>query len=277
MSPHPFVVGQTYKRQRDIHTPYGGQERGGIATPTSALLIFAFTSDAGAAYGYEDKFQPNGVFWYTGEGQVGDMQMVRGNAAIANHKLNKKLILLFEYTPSGSVRFVGEAECLGHHIEQRPDKNGAMRNAFVFHLGLLPEELGNLAKQPRPQYGGNRGLTNKLTLAELRELALEGASEGSVTEEKVANVQVRAEAVRRYALKRANGTCEGCQSAAPFRTKSGPYLEVHHVFRLADGGPDHPAKVIALCPNCHRRAHYASDGESFNQQLIDWLSKHEVA
>ena len=37
--------------------------------------------------------------------------------------------------------------------------------------------------------------------------------------------------------------------------------------RRADDGPDHPAHVIALCPNCHRRAHYAGDAKAFNTVL----------
>lgn len=59
-------------------------------------------------------------------------------------------------------------------------------------------------------------------------------------------------------LLRANGVCEGCGSPAPFRRLSdgSPYLEVHHVVRLADGGEDTIANAKGLCPNCHRRAHY---------------------
>jgi hypothetical protein len=41
-----------------------------------------------------------------------------------------------------------------------------------------------------------------------------------------------------------------------------------------DGGPDHPAWVIALCPKCHRRAHYGADGPEYNRTLTnranDW-------
>ena len=275
MATHQFIVGQTYNRRRDIHGRYAGQERGGIATPTSAPLVFAFTSEAGAAFGYEDKFQPDGIFWYTGEGQVGDMQMIRGNAAIANHTQLGKSILLFESTPKGEVRFIGEADCLGHHIEQRPDRNGALRNAIIFHLGIQPSVPTSRVGQKTAPHSQSRKLPAKLTLSELRSLALESVAESAPPGEKIVNVRVRTEAVRRYALKRANGMCEGCRSAAPFKAKDGPFLEVHHVFRLADGGPDHPAMVAALCPNCHRRAHYALDAEAFNESLIQWLAQHE--
>lgn len=59
-------------------------------------------------------------------------------------------------------------------------------------------------------------------------------------------------------LNRAGGVCEGCKKPAPFaRVSTGePYLEVHHRLRLADGGEDSVSNAIALCPNCHRFAHY---------------------
>jgi hypothetical protein len=34
---------------------------------------------------------------------------------------------------------------------------------------------------------------------------------------------------------------------------------------------------IGPCPSCHRRAHYADDGEAFNKGLIAWLRSHEGA
>ena len=60
-------------------------------------------------------------------------------------------------------------------------------------------------------------------------------------------------------LLRAEGKCEGCLQPAPFvRASDGtPYLEVHHRVMLAAGGEDTVVNAIALCPNCHRAAHYA--------------------
>lgn len=65
-------------------------------------------------------------------------------------------------------------------------------------------------------------------------------------------------AVVAAALLRAQGTCEKCRAQAPFLRASSqePYLEVHHKVRLTDGGIDHPDNVLALCPNCHREAHF---------------------
>lgn len=59
-------------------------------------------------------------------------------------------------------------------------------------------------------------------------------------------------------LLRANGICEQCKKPAPFRRASdnSPYLEVHHIKTLADGGEDTVSNAKALCPNCHREAHF---------------------
>ena len=60
-------------------------------------------------------------------------------------------------------------------------------------------------------------------------------------------------------LMQAKGNCHACGAAAPFlrRSDGTPYLEVHHRTPLAEGGKDNVANAVALCPNCHRKAHYA--------------------
>lgn len=59
-------------------------------------------------------------------------------------------------------------------------------------------------------------------------------------------------------LIRAKGVCESCMKNAPFlrKSNSSPYLEVHHRIPLAQGGEDSIENALALCPNCHRGAHY---------------------
>jgi len=59
-------------------------------------------------------------------------------------------------------------------------------------------------------------------------------------------------------LTRAGGICEQCKCSAPFprRSDGSPYLEVHHKKGLAKGGEDTVENAVALCPNCHRQAHY---------------------
>lgn len=59
-------------------------------------------------------------------------------------------------------------------------------------------------------------------------------------------------------LFRADGHCGECKKEAPFTRRSNgtPYLEVHHRKPLAEHGEDTVENAVALCPNCHRMAHY---------------------
>lgn len=66
----------------------------------------------------------------------------------------------------------------------------------------------------------------------------------------------RSELVKEYTKRRANGRCQLCDNDAPFLSKNGtPFLEVHHIDWLSQGGVDQINNTIALCPNCHRKMH----------------------
>ena len=58
----------------------------------------------------------------------------------------------------------------------------------------------------------------------------------------------------------ADGKCQYCGNNAPFFDQNkDPYLEEHHVKRLADGGSDTMDNVVAICPNCHRKVHVLNE------------------
>jgi 5-methylcytosine-specific restriction protein A len=77
-------------------------------------------------------------------------------------------------------------------------------------------------------------------------------------------------AVASWAQEQANGRCELCQADAPFEDSMGfPFLEVHHIVPLAEGGTDTPANVVALCPNCHRRCHHGRDRDALGAKLAE--------
>lgn len=76
-----LIVGKEYRRTA-LHQAFGGQRQSGISTSRQFPLLLLFSGESGTRYGYEDGPQPDGSYWYTGEGQIDDMEMVRGNAAI---------------------------------------------------------------------------------------------------------------------------------------------------------------------------------------------------
>ncbi len=112
------------------------------------------------------------------------------------------------------------------------------------------------------------------TLEELRKVAMSSSSKGLTPEQRRINHRKRSVAIKQYALRRAKGNCEGCGQPSAFLNKDGsPYLEVHHTTRVADGGADHPDKVIGVCPTCHRHAHHGNDAKAFNDELIKKLKE----
>lgn len=114
----------------------------------------------------------------------------------------------------------------------------------------------------------NEASLREASICELRAAALAKSRPKIAPAMRARLERARATAIRLYALARAEGVCEACQAKAPFLTPDRtPYLEVHHIDRVADGGPDHPSGVISLCPNCHTRAHRAADSQKFNETL----------
>lgn len=77
-----------------------------------------------------------------------------------------------------------------------------------------------------------------------------------------------------WILKEANGVCEVCDYEAPFyRSDGAPFLEIHHLKRLADKGPDVISNALAACPNCHRELHYGEKKELLLEKLYAKISR----
>lgn len=258
----PYIVHHTYVRRVDVHDAYGGQRQSGIVTPKAVPGIFIFTGHGAGSIGYRDAFQEDGSLRYTGQGQSGDMVMASGNLAIRDHAANGKDLLVFEQLiKGGGIRFLGLFACAGWSTERQLDVNGVEREAIVFTLVPIREtdfEGEDLTVENAPV----------ADLATLRARAMTAAMPAQTKQASAANLYVRSRDVRDYVLARAAGHCEGCGKPAPFLTASGrPYLEAHHIRRLSDGGPDDPRHVAAVCPNCHREAHYSDGRSNFNADL----------
>jgi 5-methylcytosine-specific restriction protein A len=83
---------------------------------------------------------------------------------------------------------------------------------------------------------------------------------------------IRSRDARRAVLLRSGGRCENprCAGDVQDSTDRGePILEIDHVQDLALGGPDHPAQMIALCPNCHAVKTRGRSREELRQVLLE--------
>jgi len=80
-----------------------------------------------------------------------------------------------------------------------------------------------------------------------------------------------------WILDNAKGICEGCNMPSPFNRHkdSSPYLEVHHVRQLSHDGEDTIYNAVALCPNCHKEAHFGVKRNEFTEKLFKIASLHK--
>jgi 5-methylcytosine-specific restriction enzyme A len=89
-------------------------------------------------------------------------------------------------------------------------------------------------------------------------------SDGAPTVLSIKSHVKRDQRVRAAVLDRAKGKCERAQCGAA-RSYPG-FLDVHHIFGAEKS--DRVRNCVALCPNCHREAHYAPDREKINAELL---------
>ena len=196
------------------------------------------------------------------------MTMDGGNAWIANHQANGDALYVFEKVGESNgadlFSFAGEYEYVDHFWENAPDANGDMREALRFKLvpkgGIDADVTEEQVDQLSPEALFQKAKESARTRSSTSSTDTVVTSQTSYT---------RSDVVRDFALRMADGICQGCEEVAPFIDENGdPFLEVHHLHRRSDGGLDEPENVIALCPNCHRRVHQGRDREEFNDQLI---------
>ena len=234
-TPIIFRQGRKYLRQ-DIINTYGGQMRSGITTPSKYPLIFLFTSDTGKEYGYVDGWTDEGTFEICGEGQVGDMEYVRGNKAILDHEKNGEELHLFEKTENRYVRYIAKMKYKSHREDQGPDINGDIRKRIIFEL-----THENITSDGDSDFTSTKTVEGKKIL-------------------RYTTVYERDPKARALALEIHGYDCKGCGlNFGDFYGDHGKgYIHIHHIKPLSESGEtkiDPRSDLIPLCPNCHAMVH----------------------
>ncbi|WP_367180594.1 HNH endonuclease [uncultured Jannaschia sp.] len=152
--------------------------------------------------------------------------------------------------------------------------------------GMTSDEIGALlarsvalAEEPTGDLGVLEARVSRV-LRHIRKLAGKDTTPPPPGQAKVAKTSgsslrfVRDPNVVAWILHQAAGLCEVCARPAPFHRADGePYLEVHHVRPLGEGGPDTTDNAVACCPNCHRRLHHDPDHERMRDELVGAISR----
>jgi hypothetical protein len=141
----PLTLGHIYRRA-DLHSRFGGNRSTGIVPSRREPVVLLFHTEEPIQQFYRDGFDRDGVYWYSGEGTVGDMKWTSGNRSVRDHAQAGADLLLFERAQrkDGLWRFSSNLHYSGHKIEPRPDKKGQERSAIVFGLRPLPQSITGL-------------------------------------------------------------------------------------------------------------------------------------
>lgn len=184
---------------------------------------------------------------------------------------------------------------IDEEVLDRQASHGYQAMGILHHLGLRKEyqglfagqtvdEVVNLMREAGPSFARViehlRAVTDEPTIALAVLKRIESEEEKAVRSDRTEDRQQRLATAPKTphrikvfsytfkrnpdvvveALLRAAGNCELCGKSAPFNrvTDGTPYLEVHHIKSLSDGGEDTLKNVLALCPNCHREVHHGT-------------------
>ena len=285
ISNHPFIIGKSYLRN-DLMEFVGSKERqkGIIYGPKEeGVIIITSGGRHSRNSGYEDAENDDGTWSYYGQGKTGDQDPKRkSNAMLVS---GERSILLFqtkepnarEVRKQGSFKksyvFRGEFVSDGYELI-RPDK-GPRKGLHTIRVKLIPvgdgirDNQNPISETEFPE-----------SIEEMRSNILLKQSENKkdkTTRSYLTKAYERDAEIKRYTLLRAVGECEYCKKKAPFLKKNGaPYLEVHHILRLADFGDDKIENVIGLCPNCHREAHYGSERDRIRKAMLLTVQSKET-
>lgn len=222
-----FRPGKQYRR-KELHNQYGGMRQSGIAPSREVPVVFIFTGDTGELYGYEDEFEDDGTFIYTGEGQVGDMSYDRGNKALGEHQQEGRELHVFEKDADGLVTYLGQYVHEGNTWKTLPDRNGDDREAIQFELRPIGEvEVDTEVALPEGNQNPKQTKTTSTSL-------------------------LRDDKLVREMKQLYDDTCQLCGDRRLQGNDIG-YSNVHHIKPLGKehSGPDVPGNVIVLCPNHH--------------------------
>ena len=86
-----FTAGKIYKRAV-IHNHYGGNRQSEFRSLQNFPLYSFFLENLGISTGIETNGRMKIFFSYTGEGQIGDMEFVKGNLALREHlKMGRRI------------------------------------------------------------------------------------------------------------------------------------------------------------------------------------------
>jgi len=264
MLDHQLQLGQVISNQ-DLTILFKVGNMGGMRrshATNSLVLISDHTKGI-----YDDRWEQN-ICYYTGMGQKGDQALSSQNKTLFESNHNDINIYLFEVHLAGQYRYHGQVKLAADPFqEDQLDVQDKIRRVWVFPL--IPIEAIEQVPIPKKEFSvletSRARIARKLSTEDLVRHISKAPSKAAAVLTKTKSYY-RNQFVVEFVRRRANGYCELCGNKGPFVIGDGlPFLEVHHVKWLSEGGSDTVDNTVALCPNCHRKMHYLIDANDINK------------
>jgi len=257
-------IGEAYEH-RFIIEMFKVASSGGIrfSTKTNAIVIIS-NARSNTKTPYQDSWNGNTLI-YTGQGKYGDQKLTLNNDKLAKSNKNRTPIYIFESFQPNEYIYRGIAYLSkAPYIISEPDSQNNYRSVYKFPLTLIDDTFlipESILEQTNEEITGK---FDKLTEADIAKKAKE-AGEHDHTLNFIyvtINKYTRSPFINKYIKNLAKGKCALCKLDAPFTDKNNePFLHVHHIKYLANGGIDTPKNCVAVCPNCHAKIHNLESDE----------------
>jgi len=217
------------------------------------VLISDFTKSF-----YKDRWKEDELL-YTGTGLSGNQSLDHTqNLTLFNSNKNGIDLHLFEVDKPATYTYIGKVILSRESFqEEQVGANGKKRDVWIFPIKLE----GSTVESYTPE----KVFLKKQREAErkVKDLNLKVVKQKAKTTKgkpKLRNIiskrYERDSYVTEYSRRRANGVCQLCNNKAPFSNKDdSPFLEIHNIIWLSEGGRDSIDNTVALCSNCHRKMH----------------------
>lgn len=282
-----FIKGNKYERQELIDFIGSKQRQSGIIWNKngSDTIIVTTGGRHTERIGYKDAINDDGSWIYTGQGEDGDQNPYSfANSLLTNQQ--KKVLLFSTNEPNTKeVRLRGNRKKLYQYegIFKVSDwkletQNSGKRKGDKLVKCLLEPITKEELKYSLEPVALDTIVSEPTDLYDLRKQLIKLNNKANKQKKETpSEYYSRSSKIKEYALLRGEGKCENCNENAPFlNSQEIPFLEVHHIFSLSDGGPDHPLNVAAICPNCHREAHYGINKEILKKKLAEKIEQKEI-
>jgi 5-methylcytosine-specific restriction enzyme A len=279
-----FIISQKYERSDLLHFVGGGNPQAGIiyGKKDETCVIVTSGGKGGESMGYTDRWEEDGSFTYVGQGGKGNQnEHGPGNSKLISGE--RSVLLFTTEEPTAAQRkernsrrkiftFEGIFEVKQWNFVTV--KEGPRANDKIIEFSLV--RANNIFNSSPATTSEDDIVVKDINFAALRTKLKNQDSKPREGTLPIREYRIRSKDIVRYAISRAKGNCEYCNKPGPFEDfKGNLFLEVHHIFRLSDDGPDSTKNVAAICPNCHREAHFGRNRDTIREEMADIIQKIE--